>query len=53
MKPTWYTHRKVAKEARINFEHRTAKALQKERPNLTWTDALHLARLFLDQDPVL
>lgn len=53
MKPTWYSHRKKTEDARIQDEIRTAKAIQKERPNLTWDEALRLARVLLDPIPVL
>lgn len=53
MKPTWYTHRKKAEGALIREDIRIAKTIQKERPNLTWDEALRLARVLLDPISVL
>ena len=53
MKPTWYKYRQKAEDARIQEEIRTAKKIQKERSDITWTEALRLARVLLDPIPVL
>ena len=53
MKRTWYTHRKVAKEARKELERRSIKALLMECPDIPVDVALRLVRLILDQNPVL
>lgn len=51
MKPTWYKYRQQSENARIQEEIRTAKKIQKERPDITWTEALRLARVLLDPIP--
>jgi len=53
MNTTWYSHRDKLENARIQEEILLAKDIRKDHPDITWTEALRVARVLLDPIPVL
>ena len=50
---SWYEHRANLEAARINDEVITAKSLRKDRPDITWSEALRLAKQLWDKVPII
>jgi hypothetical protein len=48
---SWYEYR--TKKLRINDEVITAKSLRKDRPDITWSEALRLAKQLWDKVPII
>ncbi len=53
MNQTWHSHRKNMEDERIQEEIRLAKKIQKDFPDMKWTEALRLARVLLDPIAVI